>query len=639
MLRFVLSNKRERQEFEHEGGVLEFGRGPERHLNPEDSSSPLVPRCIIQDLYVSKDHMRLEEQEDGTVRIENLSSRNSIRLHDNSNITPGDAGFVRPPARMMVGETLIQVELVADPVAEAPLETIAAPRSPKIIADSVMNKTPIAETESTMQTNEQVQAPSLLDLGEIPSADKLMNWFETLISVQQAAAGSPEFYQETARAVVNLVGLDRGLVILRAPRKAHAGASVQVPSSAIKERWMVQARYPDDDNYTGREFSMTILERVMNDRRTYFQSNAAAASTESLQGVEAVVASPIFDAKENVIGYVYGSRNKFSPQRGTMGIGPLEAQVMQLLASAVGVGLARQQQEAEASRARVQFEQFFSAELAQELQRNPELLKGTEREITVLFSDIRGFSRLSEKLGPQMTCELVADVMSRLTVRVMEHEGCVVDYAGDGLMAMWNAPMDQPDHAERGCRAALDMLKELPGLNEDWNHRLGAELRVGIGLNTGPAMCGNTGSNIKFKYGPLGHTVNLASRVESATKQMGVPLMITGSTRAHLNVPIAMRRLAKVQVVGIDEPVDFYELYPNQEWEDWENHSQAYEQALELFEHAEFGKACHHLYPLLEGQEGNYDIPSLLLVSRAVEFLRVPPAPDEFDGVLRFTKK
>src|SRR5262249_56499414 len=100
-----------------------------------------------------------------------------------------------------------------------------------------------------------------------------------------------------------------------------------------------------------------------------------------------------------------------------LGIGPLEAQVMQVLAASVATGLSRQQHEAEAGRARVQFEQFFSAELAQELQKNPDMLSGQEREITVMFCDIRGFSRLSEKLGPQLTCELVADVMDRLTTR------------------------------------------------------------------------------------------------------------------------------------------------------------------------------------------------------------------------------
>src|SRR5262249_30663134 len=148
-------------------------------------------------------------------------------------------------------------------------------------------------------------------------------------------------------------------------------------------RWMVQARYPDDDGISrGREFSLTILQRVERERRTFFQSEGTAAtSSESLQGVEAVAASPIFDPRDQVVGMVYGCRNRYTRQRG-IGIGPLEAQVMQLLASAVGVGLARLEQEAEAGRLRVQFEQFFSADLARELEKNPRLLEGQEREVT-----------------------------------------------------------------------------------------------------------------------------------------------------------------------------------------------------------------------------------------------------------------
>src|SRR6185437_7104287 len=162
------------------------------------------------------------------------------------------------------------------------------------------------------------------------------------------------------------------------------------------------------------------------------------------------------------------------------------------------------------------------------------VLDGQEREVTVLFSDIRGFSRLAERLGPTDTCSLVSDVMERLTTRVQEAGGVVVHYAGDGLMALWNAPKDVPDHAARACRAALAMLADLPALDADWQKRLGAPVRLGIGLNTGLALCGNTGSKHKFHYGALGHAVNVASRVEGATKQFGIPIILTGSTHAQL---------------------------------------------------------------------------------------------------------
>ncbi len=616
MLRIQILNKRERRNYEHCAGPLEIGRGPERDG---------IARCTVQDNYVSKDHVRLMELSDGRLRIENLSLRNSIRLADNSIIGIGEVRELRPPIRLTVGETLIDIDQIQDSVGEGPLATITSPFARSGSFQRSISSTAVVPPEPPS---------SLLSLGTAPSPERLMEWFETLIAVQKAASGSQEFYQETAQAVVRLVGLDRGLVILRAPKPTGS----QGTNLTNSLRWKVQARYPEDaSGIMGREFSQTILERVLKDRCTYFQSAPTPNSTESLQGVEAVVVSPIFDPKDDVVGFVYGSRSRFTSHR-NMGIGPLEAHVVQLLASTVAVGLERQQQEAEIARGRVQFEQFFSAQLAQELQRDPGLLTGQEREITVLFSDIRGFSRLAERLGPQATCELVADVMDRLTRCIIDQDGVVVDYAGDGILAMWNAPKDQPDHAVRAARAGLAMLASLPQINADWHERLGGTLLLGIGINTGRAMCGNTGSRLRFKYGPLGHTVNLASRVESATKQMNVPLLITGSTRAQLGDQFATRRLCKVRVVGIQGAVDFYELYAEQAAPEWLERRRIFEEALALYESGQWGLACSTLYPLLSAHDGtNYDVPCLNLITRAVEALKNPPT--QFDGIVELSRK
>ncbi len=617
MLRITVTNKAGRQSHDHPSGPVEFGRGPERDG---------MPRIVIQDGYVSKDHVKVEEVADGQqIKIDNLSLRNSIRLPDNSIIDKGETKLLKSPTTLTVGETFINIEIVVDPVSSGPLETIASP----------------VRRERGAGTNEAVKAAaalmvpesqSLLELGKAPSTEKLMGWFETFIAVQQAAAGTTAFYQQTAEAVVKLVGLDKGLVILRVPRPP--GTSPNTPV-----RWMVQARFPDDGgNTVGREFSLTILDRVQKENRTFYQSSAApSATSESLQGVEAVVASPIFDSQNEVVGFVYGCRTRWTGPRG-IGIGPLEAQVMQVLAASVATGLARQQHEAEASRNRVQFEQFVSPELAHELQKNPTLLTGQEREITVLFSDVRSFSKLSERLGPKLTCELIFDVMDRLTECIRKYDGTVVDYAGDGIMAMWNAPINQPDHALRACKAALAIQCCLPQIDADWHDRIGQSVKVGIGMNSGAAMCGNTGSRIRFKYGPLGDTVNLASRVEGATKQFGVPILITGSTRAHLPPGVfATRRLNKVRVVGRLGAVDFYELHAEQAPEDWCKSRDIYEEALTQFESGQFGAACRTVYPLLATQDGNYDMPCLNLVTRSVEFIK--SAPLSFDGIVELTQK
>src|SRR4029077_15649465 len=137
-------------------------------------------------------------------------------------------------------------------------------------------------------------------------------------------------------------------------------------------------------------------------------------------------------------------------------------------------------------------------------------------------------------------------------------------------MAMWNAPANQPDHAVKACRAAVAMQAGLIGLGVHWQERLGVPLRLGVGLNTGPALCGNTGSKQKFKYGPLGHTVNLASRVEGATNHLGVSLLITCSTGSLLDDRFATRRLCRARVVGIAGEVELHELHSLSASPDWQ---------------------------------------------------------------------
>src|SRR5205814_5749276 len=133
-------------------------------------------------------------------------------------------------------------------------------------------------------------------------------------------------------------------------------------------------------------------------------------------------------------------------------------------------------------------------------------------------------------------------------------------HIGDELMAMWGAPQAQPDHAVRAVRAALAIRGALPELNLCWAETLGEPMGLGIGLNTGPARVGNTGSQYKFKYGPLGNTVNLASRVQGLTKYLRCPLLVTAATRAGLDDRFLARRVCKTRVVNISTPVDLYEV-------------------------------------------------------------------------------
>src|SRR5439155_6454070 len=439
---------------------------------------------------------------DGGVRIQNLGS--PITLPDATQLNVGGARRFVPPLRVVFGRSTLDIGLIPneDQVGSS-LQTIAKP----VASDSKNFK------------------PAGGPVGRVPSADRLAQWFETLLTVQRAAAGSSEFYSDTARAVVELVGLDRGLVLLRRNDVWEVVASQSTAGS---------------DN---RQYSFRVLAQVQAERRTFYQTFEEANAAQSLMGVEALVASPIFDEHEAVIGVIYGSRDMRSSTASHRGIEPLEAQFVQLLAGAVSAGLARVAREADAARARVQFEQFFSSELAQALQVDSGILAAKERELTLLFADLRGFSRISERIGASETYALLSDILDRLTNQIMDHGGVVIDYYGDGLAAMWNAPTDVQQHADRAAQAALAMINDLPAINSQWSEKLGGTVRLGIGLNTGHAQVGNSGSRRRFKYGPRGHAVNLTSRVEAATKVLGVTCLVTAATRTALTLNLPLRRV------------------------------------------------------------------------------------------------
>ena len=239
------------------------------------------------------------------------------------------------------------------------------------------------------------------------------------------------------------------------------------------------------------------------------------------------------------------------------------------------------------------FEQHFTRELARELARNPDPMKMQARQanVSLMFCDIRGFSSISERLGPAQTIDWLSGVMGDFSSVVIDHGGVLVDYTGAELMAMWGAPNEQPNHAELACQAALEILRSLASLNEKWRSIVGAETEVGIGINSGEALVGNVGTHRKFKYGSLGTAVNLASRVQGATKFLKTSLLITGDTAEKVRAVFPTRRLCQVRVQNIKAAVHLHELEVPGTYDDWIRLSADYEKALNVFEGGDFVEA------------------------------------------------
>jgi adenylate cyclase len=208
------------------------------------------------------------------------------------------------------------------------------------------------------------------------------------------------------------------------------------------------------------------------------------------------------------------------------------------------------------------FRHYLSGEVIEKILRDPSHLQlgGEKRELTILFTDLAGFSTFSEKLNPVELTALLNDYLSEMTDIILEEGGTLDKYEGDAIIAFWNAPLEQSDHAVRACRAVLRCQRRLAELRDQFEKRTGAILHMRAGLNTGEVVVGNMGSRKRFNYTILGDAANLASRLEGANKAFGTRTMVSESTWRQVSNEFRGRKLADLRVVGRKTAVSVYEL-------------------------------------------------------------------------------
>jgi adenylate cyclase len=207
------------------------------------------------------------------------------------------------------------------------------------------------------------------------------------------------------------------------------------------------------------------------------------------------------------------------------------------------------------------FGQYVPPELVDEMARNPESysMEGRKAELTVLFSDIRGFTTISEGLQPEELATLMNEYLGAMTDVVRQHRGTLDKYIGDAIMAFWGAPVDDPEHAKNAVLTALDMHKELQKLNDVIVGKGWPRLAIGVGVNTGSMTVGDMGSTVRKSYTVMGDAVNTGSRLEGITKQYGVGVIVGEATREILRKEFVFRELDRVRVKGKDDAVGIYE--------------------------------------------------------------------------------
>lgn len=584
---------------------VEFGRTDNNGVTQlpvvtrnDQTSTTRVLIAKVQENYISRRHLLIKPLGDDGVEVVNLSQTNPVYFNRGDMLPRADA--TTTPSRTFT--------LSADPL----LITLRGESGVKAISLELNQDVESLTWRSSAlrsQANPR-QFMSIADLAKRDDHESLQEWLGTLIDVLQSAANSNDFFQKAAEAVVRLVGTDFATVMLWE-----------------NNDWKTVATAGQEADRRG--LSQLILSRARHEKQTIFrtapsgneQGTVDVRISDSLAALEAVVAAPFFDERQEVLGIVYGSRTR-SLSSAQPHISKVDATLVTALAHGVEVGLRRVRSEKYLLEAQIRFEQFFSPELARELSTNPDLLKGADRDVSILFCDIRKFSKISEQLGVESTLEVVGEFFNLAAEQVLKHDGVVVDYIGDELIAMWGAPKDQPQHADLACRAGLGIMAAVEAHDDYWRRMLKNDvLRCGIGINSGQARVGNIGSSRRFKYGPLGSEVNLASRVQGATKYLKTPMLVTHQTRMQLGPEFHARRIRKVKVVNIEQAYDLYEVWLGDD-PPREQAAQTYEAALASLEQGQFRDASRAVADLIRLVEP--EGPSLVLAAQALQYATNP---------------
>jgi adenylate cyclase len=288
------------------------------------------------------------------------------------------------------------------------------------------------------------------------------------------------------------------------------------------------------------------------------------------------------------------------------------------------------------------FGQYVPPELVKEMAKDPEAIsmKGESREMTVLFSDIRGFTQISEGLDPQQLTQMMNEFLTPMTQIIHSNRGTIDKYMGDAIMAFWGAPLRNKNHAQHALNAALQMNASMKEISEKFEAKGWPAIRMGFGLNTGDMVVGNMGSSFRMAYTVMGDSVNLASRIEGLTKNYGADIIVSEFVKSQTS-DMTYRELDIVRVKGKDRPVAIFE--PLGKLEDVQPEMlvelNLYHEALKLYRNQDWDLAEKQLKTLTKMTEhdSNAQLYAMYLV-RIKQFKKTPPAKN-WDGVFTYETK
>ena len=276
------------------------------------------------------------------------------------------------------------------------------------------------------------------------------------------------------------------------------------------------------------------------------------------------------------------------------------------------------------------FHHYLSPQVIEQILEDPDRLRlgGERRILSIFFSDLEGFTTLSESMAPEDLVAFLNRYLTAMTDIIHQYKGTIDKYEGDAIIAFWNAPLDTPDHAALAVRAAMDCQKALAELQREFRAVTGQAVRMRIGINTGPAVVGNLGSSTRFDYTVIGDAVNLAARLESANKEFHTFTMISETTRHHAGPSLSYRRLGRIRVKGRQAPVAVFEPLENSDRRETED----FERGVALFEKGQFQEAVQIFRNLSAA-----DPPAGVYAALCDHLIADPP--ETWDGVFELFRK
>jgi len=274
---------------------------------------------------------------------------------------------------------------------------------------------------------------------------------------------------------------------------------------------------------------------------------------------------------------------------------------------------------------------YLAPEVVDQIMAHPEKLKlgGERREITLLFTDLKGFTRISEQLGPEEVTQLLNEHFSRATAIIKQHGGTVNRFIGDAIMAIWGAPLADEKHALNACLAARDMQLDMRKLREDFSQRGLPPIFMRVGVHTGPAIVGNLGASDRFDYTAIGDSVNLAARLEGVNKFYGTEILVSNATVQLLGGALPLRPVDRVIVKGKTEAVEIFTVSDHAEV------NRLTAEALQAYRELRWDASEAKWREVLERLPG--DRISTLYLERIAGFRAQPPATG-WDGAVALDK-